>query len=377
MTARRASGSRCSPGRSPRPTRPGADLPWLVFLQGGPGFGAPRPHRPRQLAGPRAARLPGAAARPARHRPLHPGQPADAGPARHAPGPGGYLAHFRADAIVRDAELVRRQLTGGEPWSVLGQSFGGFCTVTYLSLAPGGHPRGVHHRRPARPGHHRRRPLPAHLPQGRGQEPGALRALPGRRGAGPPDRPAPARPPGGAPGGAPLTVEAFQSLGQMLGTSTGSDELHYLIEDPFAGGELSDAFLHAVQPHSALRQRRCTRCCTRRVTRRAPPPAGRRTGSGPSSGEFDAGRRPRRRRPAAVHRRDDLPVDVRGRPGAAPAAEAAELLAERGLAPALRPGPARRQRRAGRGGDVLQRHVRAAGVLGADRAGDPRPDAPG
>jgi hypothetical protein len=51
------------------------------------------------------------------------------------------------------------------------------------------------------------------------------------------------------PGGAPLTVEAFQSLGRMLDSSTGGDDLHYLIEDPFAGDVLSDAFLHAVQQH--------------------------------------------------------------------------------------------------------------------------------
>ena len=37
-----------------------------------------------------------------------------------------------------DAELIRRELTGGAPWSVLGQSFGGFCTVSYLSFAPHG-----------------------------------------------------------------------------------------------------------------------------------------------------------------------------------------------------------------------------------------------
>jgi len=49
-----------------------------------------------------------------------------------------YLARFRADNIVRDAEHIRRRLTGGAPWSLLGQSFGGFCTVTYLSLAPEG-----------------------------------------------------------------------------------------------------------------------------------------------------------------------------------------------------------------------------------------------
>jgi hypothetical protein len=49
------------------------------------------------------------------------------------------------------------------------------------------------------------------------------------------------------PGGARLTVEAFQALGQVLGASTGSDALHYLLEDPFAGSEPSDSFLHRAQ----------------------------------------------------------------------------------------------------------------------------------
>jgi hypothetical protein len=30
----------------------------------------------------------------------------------------------------------------------------------------------------------------------------------------------------------------------MLGSGTGSHELHYLMEDPFSGRELSDDFLH-------------------------------------------------------------------------------------------------------------------------------------
>jgi pimeloyl-ACP methyl ester carboxylesterase len=47
--------------------------------------------------------------------------------------------HFRADSIVRDAELIRRELIGKEePWSVLGQSYGGFCAVHYLSSHPHG-----------------------------------------------------------------------------------------------------------------------------------------------------------------------------------------------------------------------------------------------
>nr|WP_243709679.1 alpha/beta fold hydrolase [Micromonospora sp. 15K316] len=50
-----------------------------------------------------------------------------------------YLAQFRADSIVRDAELIRRELLGeDEKWSVLGQSYGGFCTLTYLSYPPEG-----------------------------------------------------------------------------------------------------------------------------------------------------------------------------------------------------------------------------------------------
>ena len=48
-----------------------------------------------------------------------------------------YLTHFRADSIVRDAEAIRQEL-GVEKWSVLGQSFGGFCVVNYLSQAPEG-----------------------------------------------------------------------------------------------------------------------------------------------------------------------------------------------------------------------------------------------
>jgi hypothetical protein len=51
------------------------------------------------------------------------------------------------------------------------------------------------------------------------------------------------------PSGAPLTVEAFQSLGRMLGSSTGSHTLHYLLENAFAGAELSDDFLYQVESH--------------------------------------------------------------------------------------------------------------------------------
>jgi pimeloyl-ACP methyl ester carboxylesterase len=227
--------------------RADADLPWLLFLQGGPGFGAQRPQGreswlDRALTEYRVLLLDQRGtgrSTPATRKTL-----ARLGSAQAQ---ADYLTHFRADSIVLDAELIRRELTGGAPWSVLGQSFGGFCTVTYLSFAPhglreafitGGLPglsvtaddvyrrtyRAVAAKNAA---HYERYPAD--------EESAALVAqyLGGHDVR--------------LPNGAPLSVEAFQSLGHMLGMSTGSNELHYLLEDPFAGGELSDAFLYAVQ----------------------------------------------------------------------------------------------------------------------------------
>ena len=45
-----------------------------------------------------------------------------------------YLTHFRADNIVRDAEEIRKIIIGDDRWSILGQSFGGFCAMHYLSF---------------------------------------------------------------------------------------------------------------------------------------------------------------------------------------------------------------------------------------------------
>src|SRR3954465_5819060 len=58
-------------------------------------------------------------------------------PGRTPQGQAAYLTHLRPDGIVRDAELIRQEL-GVERWSVLGQSFGGFCAMSYLSFAPQG-----------------------------------------------------------------------------------------------------------------------------------------------------------------------------------------------------------------------------------------------
>ena len=115
--------------------RENEDLPWLVFLQGGPGFEAARPTKPGDpvwlepaLKDHRVLMLDQRGT--GRSTPLDvDGMPPDA--------QADYLKHFRADSIVRDAEFIRVEL-GVRQWSVLGQSFGGFCVTTYLSLAPHG-----------------------------------------------------------------------------------------------------------------------------------------------------------------------------------------------------------------------------------------------
>ncbi|KAF8963568.1 alpha/beta-hydrolase [Flammula alnicola] len=51
-----------------------------------------------------------------------------------------YLKHFRADNIVKDCEFIRQKLLGNRnrKWTLMGQSFGGFCAITYLSFHSSG-----------------------------------------------------------------------------------------------------------------------------------------------------------------------------------------------------------------------------------------------
>jgi hypothetical protein len=211
-----------------------AELPWLLFLQGGPGFGAQRPTGRESWLDQRGT---------GRSSPVNRQTLARFDPKAQAD----YLTHFRADSIVLDAELIRRELTGDVPWSVLGQSFGGMCTVTYLSFAPhgvreafitGGLPgltvtaddvyRHTYRTVIAKNAAHYER-YPGDVEQAQ-RVASYLATHDVRR-----------------PDGGPLSVEAFQSAGAMLGRSDGSHELHYLLEDPFTGDEaLSDAFLYAV-----------------------------------------------------------------------------------------------------------------------------------
>jgi len=208
----------------------GPDRPFLVYLQGGPGFEAPRPTRKpgspgwldRALSEFRVLMLDQRGT--GRSTPLGtlPGtahEQAD------------YLAHFRADSIVRDAEWIRREL-GVDRWSVLGQSFGGMCVTTYLSLAPEGlrealitgglPPIGPRidevyartYERVLERNHRYYSRYPSDLARLQ-----RLREIVRDDGV-------------ELPSGDRLTWRRFRQLGQMLGMSDGAEQLHYLLELP-------------------------------------------------------------------------------------------------------------------------------------------------
>ncbi|MFJ8196578.1 alpha/beta fold hydrolase [Streptomyces sp. NPDC096152] len=227
------------------------DLPWLVYLQGGPGFGA---HRfvgkqawlGRALEDYRVLLLDQRGtghSTPANRQTL----PLRGGPAEQA----AYLTHFRADAIVRDCEAIRPQVTGGAPWAVLGQSFGGFCTVHYLSTHPEGLSTAlVTGGLPS---------LDAHADDVyRAAYPRVERKVAAHYARYPQDVDRARRIADHLlthdvvlPNGHRLTVEAFQSLGILLGGGDGSHRLHYLLEHAFVraadGWTLSDAFQEETQ----------------------------------------------------------------------------------------------------------------------------------
>ncbi|NGN66600.1 alpha/beta hydrolase [Streptomyces sp. A7024] len=231
------------------------ELPWLLFLQGGPGVAAQRPAGAsgwlrRALKDYRVLLLDQRGT--GRSTPLN----RQTLPQRGTPEvQAEYLSHFRADTIVRDAEALRKRVAGPSgSWSVLGQSFGGFCVMTYLSYAPqhvreafvtGGLPglrsTAEHVYRAAYPRVEAKNE--AHYARYPDDEAAARRIAAHLR-----------EQDVALPNGARLTVEAFQSLGLMLGSATGSHELHYLLESAWIPGthELSDAFLAEVARRISL-----------------------------------------------------------------------------------------------------------------------------
>ena len=221
----------------------GRDRPFLVFLQGGPGMEAPRPTShpsapgwlERALQDYRVLMLDqrgtGRSAPIAALEKMSPEQQAS------------YLACFRADSIVDDAELIRHELGLGAverarpvfrrllraPLPILGARSAG---------------RGLSHRRVATGREAPRRGLPRHLCPNTGALSPILRTLPGGQGTGT----VPANVDDGershpAQMAISLTPRMFRQLGWMLGMSDGAEKLHYILELP-AG---SRAFLRDVE----------------------------------------------------------------------------------------------------------------------------------
>ena len=212
--------------------QPGAaEFPMLVYFQGGPGFEAPRteaaPAAPSWLA--RALR---------EYRVLMLDQ---RGTGRSTPigtldgldprAQAEYLTHFRADSIVRDAELVRDAL-GIERWSIMGQSFGGFCVLAYLSgfpqslreafvcggLPPIGRPIDDVYELTYASVLDRCRKYYARYPEDRERVRDIHRRIAAEEIV--------------LPTGEQLTSRRFRQLGLMLGMSTGAERLHYILEQP-------------------------------------------------------------------------------------------------------------------------------------------------
>jgi pimeloyl-ACP methyl ester carboxylesterase len=230
------------------PTKENDDLPWLVFFQGGPGFGAPRPGQTsgwmkRALQEFRVLLLDQRGT--GRSTPVTAQTLAATG---DGAAQAGYLRHFRADAIVQDAEAIRRELLGDTgKWSILGQSYGGFCVVHYLSAAPdgvrealitGGLPSLT---KPAAEVYRATYPLVRAKNQqyyARYPQDAALAQQIAERLASEDVR---------LPNGDPLSVRRFQQLGQHFGSSEGYESVHYLLEQAFVDGvhgpEFSYAFL--------------------------------------------------------------------------------------------------------------------------------------
>ncbi|KAL8172510.1 hypothetical protein V2J09_024314 [Rumex salicifolius] len=120
-------------------------LPFLLYLQGGPGFESPRPTEAsgwisKACEGYRLILLDQAWILLTRGTGLSTALTTSSMlQMRSSELISEYLKHFRSDNIVKDAEFIRvRLVPDAGPWTILGQSYGGFCAVTYLSFAPEG-----------------------------------------------------------------------------------------------------------------------------------------------------------------------------------------------------------------------------------------------
>lgn len=232
-------------------TTPVEDRPYMVYLQGGPGGKGPRPISDggwvAELAKTHRVVLLDQRGT-GNSTPLSAKALAQKGSVEQQ---ALYCELFRADSIIADAEVVRRFLLADrkdQRWSTMGQSFGGFLTLSYLSFAP----ESVKDSR-----------MTAGLAPIRSQVDDVYRSTLERMkerteeyyGWYPEDRELAARIARHLaeheeflPTGERLTPHRFQMLGNILGGNSFKHSLHYLLESAFAESDrwLSDQFLAAV-----------------------------------------------------------------------------------------------------------------------------------
>lgn len=225
------------------------ELPLLLFLQGGPGGKSPRP-------------MPGSPSWMAEalktHRVILIDQRGTGRSSRidtnlisklSAEEGCDYLLKFRADSIVADCEHLRKTVYGRRLFETLGQSYGGFITLTYLSKAPEGlaacyvtgglagleesaqevykltYQRVIE----------KNQDYYARYPEDANTMAKIAQCLTNETVL--------------LPDGDQLTLERFQSIGILLGMGPGIDQVHWLVDEAFAGSDktrLSDVFLEQV-----------------------------------------------------------------------------------------------------------------------------------
>jgi pimeloyl-ACP methyl ester carboxylesterase len=222
------------------------ELPLLLFLQGGPGGKSPRPmpdSLPWMVEALKTHRVilidqrgTGKSSRIDKH--LISKLSAEEGR--------DYLLKFRADSIVADCEHLRKTVYAGRLFETLGQSYGGFITLAYLSQAPEGlaacyitgglvgleaSAHDVYQLTYQRVieknlDYYARYPDDAKIMAKIAECLTTEKVL--------------------LPDGDVLTLERFQSIGILLGMGPGIDQVHWFIDEAFAGSDktrLSDAFL--------------------------------------------------------------------------------------------------------------------------------------
>ena len=220
-------------------------LPYLVFFQGGPGYESPRPITNSGWIK-RATEEYKVLLLDQRGTGLSTPVSEESLSGMTDKNMANYLTLFRADNIVKDAEQIRKNLINNNKWSVLGQSFGGFCATHYLSFYPdsldkvfitGGlpplnaHPDDIY-RSTYKRVIQKNKLFYQIFPEAKMNARRIANYLLDNEVY--------------LPNGDQLTVERFQQLGLNLGFSDGMATLNFLFEKAFINKKLSYSFLKNV-----------------------------------------------------------------------------------------------------------------------------------